>query len=95
MNVPNQSFAIFNISSDQPSDTVYWNSGTTPGFQPPAMPDNLTQPLADTNYPRDQQQGGHLFGSQMDHAFQETNKMTNAPNGENNSHLNFMPQQFF
>ena len=42
LKVPNQGFATLNISSDQPSDTVYWNSGTTPGFQPRAKPDNFT-----------------------------------------------------
>ena len=47
VNVPNQGLATLNISSGQPSDTVYWNSGTTPGFQPQAMPDNFTQPFAD------------------------------------------------
>ena len=41
VNVPNQGFDTLNTSSDQPSDTVYWNSGTTPGFQPRAMPDNF------------------------------------------------------
>ena len=78
---------------NQPSDTVYWNSGTTPGFQLRAMPDNFTQPFADNNYPRDQQEARHLFGSQMDHAFPKTNKMMNALNGEIIRHLNFMPQQ--
>ena len=29
----------------------------------------------------------------MDDSFPETNKMMNAPNGEINRHLNFMPQQ--
>ena len=61
--VPNQVFAALNISCDQPSDTVYWNSGTTPGFQPQPMPDNFTQVYADNKYPRDQQQSRHLFGS--------------------------------
>ena len=41
-NVPSHGFATLNFSSDQPSDTEYWNSGTTPGFQPRAMPDNFT-----------------------------------------------------
>ena len=94
VNVPHQGFATLNISSDQPSDPVYWNSGTTPGFQPRAMLDNFTQPFADNHYPRDQQQSRHLLGSQMDHSFPETSKMTNAPNGETNRHFNFMPQQF-
>ena len=94
VNVPIKGFATLNISSDQPSDTVYWNSGTTPGFQPQALPDNFTQPFANNHYPRDQQQSRHLFGSQMDHSFPETNIIMNAPNGEINQHLNFMPQQF-
>ena len=81
VNVPNQGFATLNISSDQPSDTVYWNSGTTPGFQPQAMPDNFIQPFADNYYPRAQQQTRHLLGSQIDHSFPETNKMMNASNG--------------
>ena len=94
VNVPNQAFATLNISSDQPSDTLYWNSGTTPGFQPRAMPDNFPQPFANNNYPRDQQQVRPLFASQLNHSFPETNKMMNAPNAEINRHLNFMPQQF-
>ena len=89
VNVPNQNFATLNISSDQPSDTMYWRSGTVPGCQPRAMPDNFIQPFADNNYPRDQQQTRHLFGSQMDDSFPETNKMMTAPSGEINSHLNF------
>ena len=93
-NVQNQGFATLNISSDQPANTVYWNSGTATGFQHQAMPDNFTQTFADNHYPRDQQQSRHLFGSQMDHSFPETNKMMNAPNGETNRHFNFMPQQF-
>ena len=93
VNVPNQGFATLNISSDQPSDTVYWNSGTATGFQHQAMPDNFTQTFADNHYPRDQQQSRHLLGSQMDHSFPETNKIMNAPNGETNRHFNFMPQQ--
>ena len=95
VNVPNQGFATLNISSDQPADTVYWNSGTTSGFQPRAMPEDFTQPFADNIYPRDQQQKRHLFGCQMDDSFPETNNMMNAPIGEINCHLNFMPQQFF
>ena len=91
MNVPNQGIATLNFSRDQPSDSVYWNSGTTPGFKPQTMPDNSTQPFADNHYPRDQQQSRHLFGSQMDHSFPEKNKMMNAPNGEINRQLNFMP----
>ena len=63
VNNPNQGFVTLKISSDQPSDTVYWNSGTTPGFQPQAMPDNFTQPFADNHYPRDQQESRHFFGS--------------------------------
>ena len=59
------------------------------------MPDNFTQPFADTIYPRDQQQARHFFSSQMDDSFPETNKMMNAPNREINRHLNFLPQQFF
>ena len=94
VNVPNQGFATLKISSDQPSDTVYWNSGTTPGFRPRAMPDNFTQPFADNIYPHDQQQARYLFGSQMDDSFPETNKMMNAPNGEINLQLNFMQQLF-
>ena len=58
------------------------------------MLDNFTQLFADNIYPRDQQQARHLFGSQMDDSFLETNKMMNAPNGEINRHLKFMPQQF-
>ena len=94
VNVPNQGFATLNISTDQPSDTVYWSSGTATGFQHQAMPDNFTQTFADNHYPRDQQQSRHLLGSQLDHSFPETNKMMNAPNGETNRHFNFMPQQF-
>ena len=94
VNVPNQGFATLNISRHQPSDTVYWNSGTATGFQHQAMPDNFTQTLADNHYPRDQQQSRHLLISQMDHSFPETNKMMNAPNGETNRHLYFMPLQF-
>ena len=94
MNVPHQGFATLNFSSDQPSDTVYSNSGTRPGFQPRAMLDSFTQPFADSNYPRDQQHSRHLFGSQMDQSFPETNKMMNAPNGEINRQFNLMPQQF-
>ena len=94
VNVPSQGFATLNISSDQPSDTVHWNSDTTRGFTPQATPNNFTQPFEDNHYPRDQQQSRHLFGIQINHAFTETNKMMNAPNGEINRHLNFMPQQF-
>ena len=72
VNVPNQGFATLNISRNQPSDTVYWNSSTTPRFQPQAMPGNFTQAFADNHYPRDQQHSRHLFGSQMNHSFQET-----------------------
>ena len=42
VNIPNQDFATLNISSDQPSDTVYWNSGTATGSQHQAMPDKFT-----------------------------------------------------
>ena len=49
LNVPNQGFATLNISRGQLLDTVYWNSSTTPGFQPQAMPDNFTQPIADNH----------------------------------------------
>ena len=52
------------------------------------------QHFAGNHYPCDQQQSRHLFGSQMDHSFPETNKMMNAPTGEINRHLNFMPPQF-
>ena len=63
VNVPNEGFATLNFSGDQPSDTVYRNSSTTPGFQPQAIPDKFIQYFADNHYPCDQQLSRHSFGS--------------------------------